>query len=55
MPTLLLPAINKNFVHDGVHDVLGRKQDGFVVSLWLARYFMGNKHACCAGEVLEKL
>lgn len=43
MPTLLLPAIHKNFVHDEVPDVLGREQDGFVFNLWLARYFMENK------------
>lgn len=35
--------------------MLGREQDGFVFNLWLARYFMGYKKVCYAGEVLEKL
>lgn len=55
MPTLLLPTIHKNFVRYGVHDVLGREQDGFVFNLWLARHFVGNKQVCCAGEVLGNL
>lgn len=30
--------------------MLEREQDSFVFNLWLARYSVGEKQVCCAGE-----